>query len=328
MIVIVIILVFLTVTVSVVASYMFLTAKQQRLDNRLDKYLDTEDYLARQQIDFDEGDQEGRKKKLIDPELRNKLNELFASFSVTDRLKDELAKTNLPIRASEFITFNLLILFVFGIGGSFVFQDLLITVLLILVGLFAPYLYLKYSQRRRLAKFNDQIADSLSVISNSLKAGYSFFQAMETVSREMSPPISEEFTRVLKEVNLGNPAEEALESLTERVDSDDLDLVITAVLIQRQVGGNLSEILDSISHTIRERIRIQGEIKTLTAQGRISGIIVSILPLGLGVLLYVINPEYMTPLFTHPLGQTMLGVALFSQLLGAVLIKKVVTIQV
>lgn len=328
MTIVVVALVFLTVTSFTLAFYRLLTAKQEKLDDRMDRYLETEDYLAREEVATKEETVAEEENKSIQTKLRDNLNQLLTPLSLADKLETELRKTTIPIKGSEFIVLNLITLITLGIIGFLIFKDVLITILFILVGLATPYLYLKYNQRRRMAKFNDQIADSLSIISNSLKAGYSFFQALEMVSGEMSPPISEEFTRVLKEVNLGAPAEEALQALTERIDSDDLDLVITAVLIQRQVGGNLSEILDNISHTIRERIRIKGEIKTLTAQGRISGIIIAILPIGLGLLLYLINPGYMTPLFTHPLGQTMLGAALFSQLLGVVLIKKVVSIKV
>jgi tight adherence protein B len=327
MMIIIILLVFVSVVSFTMAIYKFSAARDKNLDDRLDKYLDTENFLARQEVAIAE-EESKEKKSLISPKLIDKLNQFFASRSLTTVIEGELKKTNLPIKASEFIILNILSLLVLGTAGLLLIKNILLTIVLILAALLAPYIYLKISQKRRLNKFNDQIADSLSVISNSLKAGYSFFQSMEMVAKEMSPPISDEFTRVLKEVNLGAPAEEALEALTERVESDDLDLVITAVLIQRQVGGNLSEILDSISHTIRERVRIQGEIKTLTAQGRASGFIIAILPIALGLVLSLINSEYMSPLFSHPLGKMMLGVGFVSQLVGALIIKKIINIEV
>ncbi|KXS42642.1 MULTISPECIES: type II secretion system F family protein [unclassified Candidatus Frackibacter] len=325
MVIAVIILVFLTVTLGTLALYSLLTAKQERLNNRLNKYLETEEYIINEAKDAKEESVDGQKRVL---DYLSGFSKVFASFSLTSGLEDELKKTSLPIKASEFITLNLIIISVLGIGGLLILKSLIHVVLLAVIGAIGPYLYLRYSQKKRLNKFNDQIADSLTIISNSLKAGYSFFQALEMVAKEMAPPISEEFTRVLKEVNLGAPAEEALVALTERVESDDLDLVITAVVIQRQVGGNLSEILDSISHTIRERIKIQGEIKTLTAQGKVSGIIIGILPVGLGLVLGLINPGYMLPLLTHPLGKTMIGIALISQLIGLLFIKKIISIKV
>ncbi len=147
------------------------------------------------------------------------------------------------------------------------------------------------------------------------------------VSREMAPPIGVEFARVLKEMNLGVTTEEALANLGERVVSDDLDLVITAVLIQRQVGGNLAEVLDSIAGTIRERIRLKGEVRTLTAQGRVSGLIIGVLPFALAGFIYVINPKYMMTLFTHPLGIAMVGYALVSMAVGMMMVWKIVNIE-
>ena len=326
MIFIVAFLVFLTVTFLIIGIYSLLNSDQDKINNRLDKYLDNKETIALERVassEEDEGENEGEKSGLM---LR--LNKIFTSFSLTNKLDKELNKSSLPFKASEFIISILIILCVVAIIGIFLIKNLILTGVILLVGLILPYFYLKYSQKQRLEKFNDQINDSLTIISNSLKAGYSFFQALEMVTKEMEPPISEEFTLVLKKMNLGASPQESLRDLTGRVDSDDLDLVVTAVLIQRQVGGNLSEILDSISDTIRERIRIQGEIKTLTAQGRASGFIVALLPIGLGALLFVINPEYMTPLFTSNLGRVMLIMGVFSQLIGAFLIKKIIEIKV
>ena len=326
MIFIVAFLVFLTVTFLIIGIYSLLNSDQDKINNRLDKYLDNKETIALERVassEEEEGEDKSKKSGLM---LR--LNKIFTSFSLTNKLDGELNKSSLPFKASEFIISILIILFLVAIIGIFLIKNIILTGVILLVGLILPYFYLKYSQKQRLEKFNDQINDSLTIISNSLKAGYSFFQALEMVTKEMEPPISEEFTLVLKKMNLGASPQESLRDLTGRVDSDDLDLVVTAVLIQRQVGGNLSEILDSISDTIRERIRIQGEIKTLTAQGRISGIVVALLPVGLGALLFVINPEYMKPLFTSNLGKAMLVMGVFSQLIGAFLIKKIIEIKV
>jgi tight adherence protein B len=195
-----------------------------------------------------------------------------------------------------------------------------------LVGYLVPIYFLRFKIARRAKAFNNQLGDTLTLVANSLRTGYSFMQAVEMVSREMAPPISVEFARILKEMNLGIPTEEALNNMAKRVDSDDLDLVITAVLIQRQVGGNLAEVLDNIANTIRTRIRLKGELKALTAQGRFSGIIVGLLPLIIGTALYALNPEYMRLLFTHPMGKMMLMGAAGSMVLGLLLIRKIVNI--
>ncbi len=165
-------------------------------------------------------------------------------------------------------------------------------------------------------------------MSNSLRAGYSFLQAMDMVAREMSPPISEEFTSTMKEMSLGSPTETALATLSDRVGSEDLELVVTAVLIQRQIGGNLAEVLDNIADTIRERVKLRREIKTLTAQGRMSGIIIGVLPCALGVFLYAVNPEYISLLFTHPTGRLMVGLAVFGEFIGMLVIRRIIAIEV
>ena len=183
----------------------------------------------------------------------------------------------------------------------------------------------KISLRRK--KFNSQIADALVLIASSLRSGYSFMQAIEMVSREMQPPISEEFYRVLREINLGVTTDEAMNHMAERINSVDLDLVVTAVLIQRQIGGNLTEILDNIANTIRERVKIAGHIRTLTAQGRMSGVIISLLPIALGAVITLLSPGYIMPLFTQPIGQGMIIAAVISEFIGIMLIRNIVNIK-
>nr|WP_239559087.1 type II secretion system F family protein [Sporohalobacter salinus] len=319
--------VFLITIITVVVVYNLLTARRTKIKERLDKYSAIERGMMGQAVTFNVQEETVEKESLKERLLTN-FNHFLTSFLLTASLEDELQKTNLPLKVSEFIIIALISCFSLGLVGILISNNLIVIILLFLLGLISPYLYLKYSQKKRLDKFNEQIIDSLTIISNSLKAGYSFFQAIEMVAKEMSAPISEEFTRVLKEMNLGASPQEALTSLTERIESEDLDLVITAVLIQRQVGGNLSEILDSISDTIRERIKIKGEIQTLTAQGKMSGIIIALLPISLGGLLFLINPEYMSPFFKHPLGRAMIIIGIISQILGAALIKKIINIEV
>lgn len=191
-----------------------------------------------------------------------------------------------------------------------------------------PWIAAKMAAKRRALRFDAQLADTLLVMANSLRAGFSFLQAIEMVQREMTPPVSREFGRTFRELSLGTSVEEALTALARRVKSDDLALVVTAVLIQRQAGGNLAEILEKISRTIQERVRIQGEIRTLTAQGRISGMIVGLLPVFLLAVLTAINPGYTGVLFTSSTGRLILLLAGASQLLGWFLIRKITQIRV
>lgn len=239
----------------------------------------------------------------------------------------ELVRADIRISPGEFLVLNALLgfaplaLLAFG-------ADMVQTLLLAVAAVLSPSFYVKLRQGKRRKKVEQQLPEVLVTIANSLKSGYSFFQAIELVARETEPPLAAEFALVNKEMSLGAPTELALENMVKRVDSSDLELVVTAVLIQRQVGGNLSEVLESIAETIRERIRIKGEISTLTAQGRISGIVISALPFAISFFIYALNPDYIKPLFIEPLGRIMLILGLGGQLSAAVLIHKIVNIRV
>ncbi|MBQ1416858.1 MAG: type II secretion system F family protein [Selenomonas sp.] len=182
-----------------------------------------------------------------------------------------------------------------------------------------------YSRRNA---FSEQLGDCLTTISNALRAGYSFPQAVEVVAKEMEPPISDEFAQVYREVGMGVPLEAALEAMGRRVGSADLDLVINAVLIQREVGGNLAQILDNISDTIQERIRMKREIFALTAQGRLSAWVLIILPFALALFMYFFNREQLMVLIEDPLGRMALLISLLLEVIGYVVIQKIVHIDV
>jgi tight adherence protein B len=252
----------------------------------------------------------------------------FEGKEYASKIERELAKANIPLRGSEFVGLNLILVVLGAAYGWFVLGHALAGLVLASLGGLLPNLYVKARQGSRLAKFDSQIADALVIMSNSLRAGYSFLQAMDMVAKEMSPPISEEFTSAMKEMSLGSPTESALAALSDRVGSEDLELVVTAVLIQRQIGGNLAEVLDNIAETIRERVKLRQEVKTLTAQGRMSGVIIGVLPAALGVFLYAVNPEYISLLFTHPTGKLMVGLAVFGELIGILVIRKIVAIEI
>jgi tight adherence protein B len=203
------------------------------------------------------------------------------------------------------------------------------------VGFFIPRFWLSRRKAGRLNAFNKRLADTITLIANALRAGSSFLQAIEMVVRETQPPVSTEFGRVIREVNLGLPFDDALANMVRRVRSDDLELMATAITIQHQVGGNLAEILDSIAYTIRERVRIMGEIRTLTAQQRMSGYVVAGLPIGLAILLFIIAPNFMAPMFLNPpsilglpLGVVILFIGGFFMFLGFMAIRRIVDIEV
>ncbi|MFZ5650955.1 MAG: type II secretion system F family protein [Bacillota bacterium] len=253
----------------------------------------------------------------------------FGFFNRLARMVDKnLTGADIPLKSEEYIIMTAGGALAAGFLGSIAFMTVYHGILMGIIAVSFSAMWVKTAKNRRLAKFNAQIGDALVIMSNSLRSGFSFLQAMDMVRKELPNPIAREFGRTFQEMNLGTPTEDALENLNARVGSEDLELVITAVLIQRQVGGNLAEILDNIANTIRERIRIKGEIKTLTAQGKVSGIVIGVLPLVLAGVLSVMSPDYLKPLFTTPMGMAMLASALVLEAIGILLIRKIVSINV
>lgn len=191
-----------------------------------------------------------------------------------------------------------------------------------------PFVWLWNKRRVRLKAFAALLPDALELVARALRAGHSLAAGMHVVAEEMPSPISDEFGRVYEEQNLGIPIEDALRSVCDRVPNLDLRFFVTSVLIQRQTGGDLAEILDKIGYVIRERFRILGQVKALTAEGRLSGVILIALPFGLFLLMLHIKPDYVEKLWTHPLGIKMSVFALIAQIIGALVIKKIVNIKV
>jgi len=244
----------------------------------------------------------------------------------------KLAQADLKFTVTEFLLikiFSVAMGYLFGmfLGRASGILQILFGITFAVVGYFVPDWYVKFRQSRRTAAFAAQLSDTITLLANSLRSGYSFLQSMEMVSREAQPPMSDEFRRVIREVGLGLSTQDALNNLMKRMPSEDLDLLITAVNIQQEVGGNLAVILDTIGHTIRERVRIQGEIRTLTAMGRISGYIISGLPVFLAIVIFLINPNYMSGMFVFPWICMPICVGVMV-VIGFFVIQKIVTIDV
>lgn len=195
-------------------------------------------------------------------------------------------------------------------------------------GVLAGLLFLNIYIRRRQKAFTTQLGDMLIMVANALRAGFSFMQAFELIAKEMDAPIGREVQKVVNEVNIGVDVETALDNMQKRVNSPDFELVVTAVVIQRQVGGNLAQILDTISDTINNRVRMRREIMTLTAQGRASGVVLALMPIAVGGILSVVNPNYLTPLFTEPLGRMAIVVGIIMEIIGYLVIRRIVDIKV
>ncbi len=214
--------------------------------------------------------------------------------SLGDRVARSLSRADLKFKVGEYFVLILVSILLGGLVTWFIGDQHPISAAIGAIGgAVAPGMYVKSQQKKRLQKFNDQLSDMLNLMVNGLRAGYSTMQAMEAISKELPPPICDEFRRVIQEMQIGIPMETALDNLLRRIPSEDLDFVVTAVNVQREVGGNLSEILDNISFTIRERVRIKGEVRVLTSQVRTSGTVLSLIPFFLVLILWFLNPEYL-----------------------------------
>jgi tight adherence protein B len=259
-------------------------------------------------------------------------NRMGEGTDLFDGISKNLARADIKLRPAEYIAGIFICGVVVAALGFFATgQSIFLAIVFFFVGLLIPRFYVKLAQGRRLKSFDNQLSDMINLMVNGLRAGFSTLQAMESVSRELPSPISDEFRRVVQEVQLGLTIEDALEHLLRRISSDDLDLVITAINVQREVGGNLAEILDTISHTIRERVRIKGQIQALTAQGQATGWVIAALPFALAGILFLVNREYIMVLFapeTRGCGIPMVILAFLMIVFGMIAIQKIVNIDI
>ncbi len=294
-----------------------ITSERSLVEERLGRYLEEEAIVVQGEKSSPVGDW---------------LNVHIERSNWGDSIGRELARADLKLKPAEYIALIIIIGFVaaivsYVVGGRSVIFALIGGI----VGTLLPRFYVRRQQSQRLIRFSEQLPDMLNLMVNGLRAGYSTMQAMEAVSKEMPTPISTEFRRVVQEMQLGIPMEEALENLIRRIPSDDLDLTIAAVNVQREVGGNLAEILDIISYTIRERVRIKGEIRVLTTQVMYSGRFLAILPLLIALVLYLLNRPYMM-LFFDPETRTFgIPALIFGALMvgaGAFTMNKIADIEV
>ncbi len=319
------------VLVAIGAGVAFLVSRQSSdVDSRLEEFVETDSYL-----EFADDEPED----LADSgDMADKADQALEKRPFFASIKMQIAKTDYKLRVSEYLILTVLAAIV-GAGAAFYFFDGPIPAVIgFFVGSRIPRTMINRAAKKRVLTFSEQLGDMLNLWVNALRSGYSVLQGMETIATEMPNPIAKEFERVVQEVRLGLSVEQALDNMYQRVPSEDLDLVITAVNIQREVGGNLAEVLDSISFTIRERVRIKGEVRVLTSQGRASGWIITLLPVILSLILYAINPDYVGKLFFKqppwiipnviPCGWALTGVTLIMVAAGGVAIQKIVNIEV
>jgi tight adherence protein B len=255
------------------------------------------------------------------------LDSLLKGRNFAERMDRQLASAGLPLRVGEFLLIRWTCALALGGLAITLLQSPLVALPAAIAGYFVPVLYVRHRQGQRTNVLNEQLVDALALMAGGLRAGYSFLQGIEAVARELPAPLSDEFRVLLEDLRLGVPAEEALLGLSRRAPTEDVDMVVTAMLVQRSSGGNLSEILDNIAHTIRERIRIRREVQTLTAQERISSYVVGALPIVAFAFLSLFNPDYLGMLFGTTLGTVLLAIGVALELLGFYIIRRIVDIR-
>jgi tight adherence protein B len=252
--------------------------------------------------------------------------EQYQERYVTKSMND-LSDMFLFIDARQMLVLNISMFFLSGILG-YLLLSTLAAIVLAGVGFFFPMLLVRFYRKRRISKFNVQLVDALQAMANAFKAGLTFPQAIEHISKEAFPPLGQEFGLFVKEVKLGVPLEEALINMGKRVGSQDLDLVVVSTNIARQLGGNMAEMFETISATIRERFRLEGKIDAITSQGKLQGWIVAAMPLFLGLVLNYMRPDLMEPMMDHWFGAVLVAAIALLEFLGILIIRKIVSIDV
>ncbi len=261
------------------------------------------------------------------PDVLPTLTRWLGGGGLEKRLRLAMLRADLRLRPAEWVAVCAASSIAAGTLGLTATRHTLAGLVLSLLGLLVPLLVLQGRQAARLRRFDAQLPDALMLLTASLRAGHSFSQAMQTVAAELPPPLAAEFAWASGEAALGVPLETALSRMTERVPSPDLDLVVTAILIQLPLGGNLAEVLDAIADTIRERVRLAGEVRTLTAEGSLSAVILIVLAPALALLLSLRDPAYFRPLLDSPTGHELIGGAILGQIVGGLIIRRMVSLD-
>lgn len=258
---------------------------------------------------------------------KRKSEEFDSKIKILDAIGNELLLANIIVKPEEYLAFWLIVIFVPASLVMLFTSEIIPSVTLMLLGIILPPVYIKNQQKKHIAKFDSQLGDTLMVICNCIRSGLTFQQALETSADQMDEPISKEFGRVIREIRYGNSLEKALNNMVKRVGSVDLMLAVSAVNIQKQTGGNLSVILENISKTIKERQKIKDDIRVMTATGRISGAVIGMLPIGIGLILLLMDPDYIKMFFQSELGMVMLVAAVIMEIIGFLFVKKIVTVK-
>jgi tight adherence protein B len=272
--------------------------------------------------------EEGQPTSWIPASVASAAERMAESAGFAKRLDGRLERAGASLRPGEFVAGTAMATLVLGLAGGLIFRSFLGGFLFALLGTLVPIVALGIAMRRRLNRLHGQVVDVLMIIASSLRAGHSFLQAIDMVSKEISEPAAGEFSRAVSEIRLGRPVQEALNSMAERMGSEDFDWAMMAVNIQREVGGNLAEVLDTVGETLRDRETVRRQVKVLAAEGKLSARILTVLPFAIGLYIAKINPGYLNLLFTTQLGLVMLIGASALMLLGIFIMRRMVRIDV
>ncbi len=301
-------------TVYLIVYILLSSSGREKVKSRISKY-------------YNENNQDDIQEQFIKERNKEQKNKKLAFKLVSKELTNYIASSGLKLTALEFIYF--------WIGITIVpmliivaFDGNIITAIAVgFIGFIIPPILVNKARKKRSELFSKQLSEGLVIMGNSIKGGFTFLQSMQSIANDMQPPISAEFTKVLREIHYGVNQEIALRHMVERTGSEDLELLVSAVVTSSQVGSNLTEILDTIAATIRERIKIKQEINTLTAQGRISGLLIGILPIAIVLTVMVLNPNYFAGFFESYMGKVLLVLSIVMETMGFLIIKKIINIE-
>lgn len=294
-----------------------------RFKNRLNTY----DLLAKKVDDHLENEEKQNKEKLFIHQIKM-IGKLFDRFSQKSKWSKLLIQANSELSTGEFLFFRLLSLAVFVLAGYLLDLYPLFLIPIGILGYWVPVFHLKKKLEKRINRCSHQLAEALGTMANSMRAGFSFMQAMKLISEEFDEPIGSEFEKTLVDINYGIPVEEAFLRLLDRLPDRELEMAVKAMLIQRASGGNLAVLLETIQETVIGRIQIKDEVRTLTAQGKLSSWIITGLPVFIAIYLKVVNPSFTNLMYEHPLGIIMLSVGAIGIIIGWVFIRKIIRIEV
>ncbi len=319
MIYLILILGFMTVFLVFLGLYAILFNRKLKVANRMEMYLSDEEEV---------GEDEDISFKEFVLKTIGTVSRSVSRKSYMEEKKTKLQQAYIFMRVEEFLGLSLLVATGLGLLLFLLTRMWFIGVAGFLLGFRIPDMVVTSTKKKRMKQLNSQLPEALTILSNGLRAGFSFIQAMNVAATEMESPIRDEFLRIIRDNSIGKTLDDALMDFSNRTDDEDVDMFVTALIIQRKVGGNLAEILDTIAATIRDRMRIRGEIKTLTAQSKISGIIISMLPFGIGIFLLIVNPEYIMELFQSTVGIILVAAAIFFQIVGAFIMMRLADIEI